>query len=181
MAEPTSWILDVRQRLAAAPALEPVVADTARRALLVPLFVDVGGLWALLREGAGGEPEYPSAPVAPGEDAWAAAQRAAGEAGLPAEAILPLGELSPLEPPEGGLALPCIGALPTPAAQTAGESGRFFRIPLIALRSPTLVEELEVDTPAGDRRRVRALHVGGRRLWGTAVFVLEDLLERLAG
>jgi len=181
MAEPTSWILDVRRRLAAAPALEPVVADAARRALLVPLFVDAGGLWALLREGGAGEPEFPSAPLAPGEDAWAAAQRAGGEAGLPAEAVLRLGELSPLERPEGGLALPCIGAVPTPAAMTASDAGPSFRIPLSALRNPTLVEEMEVETPAGDRRRVRAIHVGGRRLWGTAVFVLEDLLERLAG
>jgi hypothetical protein len=181
MAEPTSWIRELRQRLAAAPALEPVVADAARRALLVPLFVDAGGLWTLLREGSGGDPEFPSAPLAAGEEAWAAAQRAAGEAGLPADAVLRLGELSPLESPEGGLALPCIGALPTPAALTAGESGPFFRVPLIDLRNPTLAEELEIETPAGERRRVRALHVGGQRLWGTAVFVLEDLLERLAG
>ena len=181
MAEPTSWIVDVRQRLGAGPALEPLVADAARRALLVPLFVDTGGLWALLREGAAGEPDFPAAPLAPGEDTWTAAQRAAGEAGLPADAVLRLGELSPLEPPEGGLALPCIGALPTPAALTSTETGPFFRVPLLALRNPTLVEELEVETPGGDRRRVRSIHVGGRRLWGTAIFVLEDLLERLAG
>lgn len=181
MTEPTSWILDVRRRLAAAPALEPVVAGSARRALLVPLFVDAGGLWALLREGAGGEAEFPGAPLAAGEDAWEAAARAAAETGLPAAAVLRLGELEPLEPPEGGLALPCVGAVPTPAALAASDNGGFLRLPLVALRSSTLVEELEVESPAGDRRRVRALHVGGRRLWGTAVWVLEDLLERLAG
>jgi hypothetical protein len=181
MAEPTSWILDVRRRLAVAPALEPVVAGAARRALLVPLFVDSGGLWVLLRAGAGGEAEFPGAPVAGGEDVWDAALRAAAEAGLPAGAVLHLGELAPLEPPEGGLALPCVAAVPTPAALAASDAGGAFRLPLVALRAPTLVEELEVETPTGERRRVRAVHVGGRRLWGTAVWVLEDLLERLAG
>lgn len=180
MAEPTSWILDVRRRLAAAPPLEPVVGSARRSAILVPLFVDAGGLWVLVGEGDRGEPELPGTPIAEGETAWAAARRAAGEAGLPAEAVLELGELAPLELPEGGLALPCVGALPTPFALAASEGAGRFRVPLAALRAPTLVEEMETEGPAGERRRVRALHVGGRRLWGTAVFVLEDLLERLA-
>jgi hypothetical protein len=118
--------------------------------------------------------------VAGGEDVWDAALRAAAEAGLPAGAVLRLGELAPLEPPEGGLALPCVAAVPTPAALAASGNGGFLRLPLVALRAPALVEELEVES-AGERRRVRAIHVGGRRLWGTAVWVLEDLLERLAG
>ena len=181
MAEPTSWILDLRKRLAAAPPLEPVVPSASRRALLLPLFVDAGGLWALLVEGAGGEAELPNAPVAAGDDAWTAALRAADAARLPVEAALKLGELEPLELPDGGLALPCVAALPTPAALAAGDRPGWLRVPLIALRAPTLVEEVELEGPGGERRRVRAVHVGGRRLWGTAIFVLEDLLERLAG
>jgi hypothetical protein len=179
MAEPTSWILDVRQRLAAGPRLEPVVAEVARVALLVPLFVDAGGLWTLLLAGAGGEAELPSAPVEPKADAWDAALRAGGAVGLPIETVLRLGELDALERPEGGLALPCIGALPTAPALAATEAAATFRLPLAALTNPTLAEELEIEDADGNRRRVRALHVGGRRLWGAAVWVLEDLLERI--
>jgi hypothetical protein len=181
MAEPTSWILDVRRRLAAGPSLEPVVAESARVALLVPLFVEAGGLWALLSTGAGGEVELPSSPVAPGEDAWDAALRAAGAAGLPIETVLRLGELEALERPEGGLVLPCVGALPTAPALAVTEAAGTFRLPLAALANPTLAEDFEIEDADGNRRRVRAVHVGGRRLWGTAVWVLEDLLERLRG
>lgn len=181
MAEPTSWILDVRERLAAGPRLEPVVEDAARVALLLPLFVEAGGLWALLRSGPGGEAELPSSPVAPKEDAWDAALRAGGAVGLPIETILRLGELDALERPEGGLALPCVGALPTAPALAATGAAETFRLPLAALANPTLAEEMEIEDANGNRRRVRALHVGGRRLWGTAVWVLEDLLERLRG
>lgn len=180
MTEPTSWILDVRRRLAAAPAREPLVAGSDRHALLVPLFVDAGGLWVLLREGAGGEAELPTGPVADGEESWAAAVRTAAATGLPSEALLPLGDLEPLERPEGGLDLPCVGALPTPAGLATADGDGWFRLPLVALSAPTLVEEIEVEY-AGVQRRMRAIHVGGRRLWGTAVFVLEDLIERLAG
>lgn len=186
MSEPTSWILDVRRRLAAGPRLEPVVAEPARIALLVPLFVEAGGLWALLRAGAGGEAELPSSPLAPGEDAWDAALRAAAAAGLPVETVLRLGELDALERPEGGLALPCVAAFPTAPAlavteAAATQAAGTFRFPLAALANPTLAEELETEDADGNRRRVRAVHVGGRRLWGTAVWVLEDLLERLRG
>jgi hypothetical protein len=181
MAEPTSWILEIRERLAAGPRLEPGVAETARFARLLPLFVEAGGLWALLRNGTGGEAELPSSAVEADEDAWDAALRAGGAVGLPIETVLRLGELEALERPEGGLALPCVGALPAAPALAATDAADTFRLPLAALANPTLAEELEVEDANGNRRRVRAVHVGGRRLWGTAVWVLEDLLEHLRG
>lgn len=178
MTEPTSWILDVRRRLAAGPAREPLVADSARRALAVPLFVDAGGLWVLLREGEDGAAEMAAGPVAGDQESWEAAVEAAGAAGLPSEALLQLGELEPLERPEGGLDVPCVGALPTAAGLAAADRSGWFKLPLVALSAPTLVEEVEVEH-GGVKRRMHALHVGGRRLWGAAVFVIEDLLERL--
>lgn len=175
-----SWILDVRRRLAGAPQREPVVGTSERRALLVPLFVDARELWVLLLADGGGA--FPGSPVESGEDAWIAALRGArGEAGLEAETILRLGELESLELPSGGLAVPCIGALPLAVAQRAVDAGgELTRLPLSAFANPTLVEETVIEA-AGERRVVRGYHIGGRRIHGLAAHVLEDLLDRLKG
>lgn len=197
MSEPTSWIQELRTLLAAAPQLEPIVEGSERLALLVPLFVEAGGLWVLMEQrSTGGEALFSGAVVEAGEDAWDAALRAGAEdAGLPAEAVLRLGELAPIElvgagddeddDGEGGLAVPCVGAVPVAAARTAVDAGDndVFQVPLQAFGNPTLVEEFLVEPESGEGpvRRMRAIHVGGRRIWGLGVFVMEDLLERLQG
>lgn len=190
MSEPTSWIQELRALLAAAPQLEPIVEGSERRGILVPLFVEEGSLWVLMRQQAtGGESLFPGSAAGADEDAWDAALRgAADEGGLPAEAILRLGELAPIEladdgDREGGLAVPCVGALPVAAARAAVDDGSsaMFQVPLQAFNNPTLVEELLIEPASGEGpvRRMRAVHIGGRRIWGLGVFVIEDLLERL--
>lgn len=180
MAESTSWILEIRDRLSRSPQREPVVETTERRAILVLLFVDARELWALMMDRGGGV--FPGAPVGPDEDAWTAALRGAkAEAGIAAEGVLRLGELESLELPTGGLAVPCIGALPLALVERAGgPGGEIFRVPLSAFANPTLVEETVVET-SGERRVVRGYHIGSRRIHGLAAHVLEDLLATLHG
>jgi hypothetical protein len=184
-----SWIEQVRRRLADRPARQPLVADAARSALLVPLSVDAGELWTLLAVPEPGSaaasdegPSFPSGPIAPGQEVWDAALAAAGERlGVAPGVVLRLGELEELEGPNGGLVTPCVGALPAGLATRPGPGvEEVVRMPLTAIANPQLVEQQRVETPAGERL-VRAYHVGNRRVWGLAAHVLEDLLERLAG
>lgn len=184
-----SWIEQVRRRLADRPARQPVVADAARTALLVPLTVDAGELWTLLAvpepgsaAAAADGPSFPSGPITPGQDAWEAALVAAGERlGVAPGVVLRLGELEELEGADGGLVTPCVGALPAGLATRPGSGiDEVVRMPLTAFSNPQLVEEQRLATPGGERL-VRAYHVGNRRVWGLAAHVLEDLLARLAG
>ncbi len=187
-----SWILEVRRRLAVSPARQPLVAEPARSAALVPLLVDAGELWTVLVQpepGAGGTgddggratqpgPAFPSSPLAAGEEVWAAALRGGGEqAAIEPKAVLRLGELEDLESPEGGLVAPCVGALPSHLETRPGPGvAEVFRVPLSAFANPTLVEETSVP---GSTVRVRGYHVGRRILRGLAAHILEDLLDRL--
>jgi hypothetical protein len=123
-----SWIEQVRRRLADRPARQPLVADAARSALLVPLSVDAGALWTLLAVPEPGSaaasdegPSFPSGPIAPGQEVWDAALAAAGERlGVAPGVVLRLGELEELEGPNGGLVTPCVGALPAGLATRPG-------------------------------------------------------------
>jgi hypothetical protein len=188
-----SWILEVRRRLAAQPARLPLVAEAARRAVLVPLLVDAGALWTLLVQpaagaGAGGGagddggPAFPDSPLAPGEEAWTAALRGGAEqAAIEPKVVVRLGELEELEaaPPDRGLVVPCVGALPTAVETRPGEGvAEVFRVPLAAFVHPTLVEETTVAAPGGPLT-VRGYHLGSRIIRGLAARVLEDLLARL--
>jgi 8-oxo-dGTP pyrophosphatase MutT (NUDIX family) len=186
MAGETSWILDVRRRLAAHPARQPLVAEPDRRAVLVPLQVDAGELWTTLvqpaaaRAGGGDEPAFPGGAIRADEEAWAAAVRgAAAQAGVDPRTVLRLGELDDLESPAGGLVAPCVGALPRGAETRPGPGvAEIFRVPLSAFANPRMVEEREVAFADGIRR-VRAYHLGNRLIWGVAAHILEDLLDRL--
>lgn len=186
MAGPESWILEVRRRLAAQPPRQPLVAEAARSAVLVPLLVDAGELWALLVEAAsdatrdGEGPVFPGSALAAGEDVWTAALRGASEqGGIEPGVVLRLGELEDLELPDGGLVAPCVGALPTTVGTRAGGgAGEVFRVPLSAFANPTLIEDTTLETPSG-RRRVRGYHLGSRLVRGLTAHIFEDLLARL--
>jgi NUDIX domain len=182
-----NWIVDVRRRLAASPARQPLVAEVERRAVLVPLLVDAGELWTLLtrpaagRATAGGaDTDFPGGPIRPDEEAWPAAVRGAAEqAAIDPRVVLRLGELDDVESPAGGLVSPCVGALPREVESRPGPGvAEVFRVPLAAFGNPRLVEEFE-EVTAGGVRRVRAYHLGSRRVWGVAAGIIEDLLARL--
>src|SRR4051794_33241502 len=87
-AEPHSWILALRQRLASPPPRRLVAsAAGARRpaSVLVPLYVDAGELWTVLPLRADTLPSHRSQIAFPGgarepkEDAWEAAVRETAE------------------------------------------------------------------------------------------------------
>ncbi|MEM7051237.1 MAG: CoA pyrophosphatase [Acidobacteriota bacterium] len=185
MSDAPSWIIEVRKRLET-PGKEPLVEGTARRSVMVGLSVDAGELWVLMIRRFGdrwGSAAFPGSDVEPGEDVWTAALRGAeDEIDLPQKAVLRLGELDGVEDVSGGLVTPCIGALPAKfEAKALGDDvDEVFRVPLSVLNNPQLVEE-EIVEVEGVQRRVRSYHVGGRRIWGLAVYILEDLMERLQG
>jgi hypothetical protein len=182
VSEPKSWIQQVRLRLAERPARQPLVAESARRTVLMPLLVDAGELWTALLSPAGEPPTFPGGPLAPGEDAWETALAAAARMlSIESRLVLRLGELEEVEDADGGLVTPCVGALPAGLELAPGEGfEEVVRLPLTAFAGARLVEQRTVDTPAGPRQ-VRAYHVGRHTVWGTPAHLLEDLLERLGG
>ena len=189
--ERESWIVEVRKRLASPPP-ERVpaaqVTDTTRRAaVLVPLYVDAGGLWVLLTRRAEdlpyhrGQIAFPGGSLEPGEDAWAAALRESEEEiGLDPKKVLPLGMLDELATPTGFTMQPCVGGVPYPVETRVAvrEVAEVFALPLAAVANPQLVERRTVlvdDVP----RDLTVYHVGGRQIWGATALVLSNLLERL--
>ena len=190
-AERESWIAEVRKRLAAPPPERvPVaqVADTTRRAaVLVPLYVDAGGLWVLLTRRAEdlpyhrGQIAFPGGSLEPGEDPWAAALRESEEEiGLDPKKVLPLGRLDEIATPTGFTMQPVVGAVPYPVETrpAAREVAEVFALPLSAVANPQLVERRTVLLD-GTPRELTVFHVGNRQIWGATALVLNNLLERL--
>ena len=186
-----SWIVEMRQRLASPPP-ERVpasqVADTTRRAaVLVPLYVDAGGLWVLLTRRAEdlpyhrGQIAFPGGSLEPGEDAWAGALRESEEEiGLDPKKVLPLGQLDEVATPTGFTMLPVVGAVPYPVETriAAREVAEVFALPVAAIANPQLVERRPVLVD-GTPRELTIFHVGSRQIWGATALVLNNLLERL--
>lgn len=189
--ERSSWIFEVRNRLASpAPRRLPVtqVGEGARRAaVLVPLYVDAGGLWVLLTRRAEdmpyhrGQIAFPGGSLEPGEEPWAAALRESEEEiGLDPKKVLPLGTLDEIATPTGFTMQPCVGAVPYPVETlpAAREVAEVFALPLAAVANPQMVEQRTVLVDAIPRE-LTVYHVGGRQIWGATALVLSNLLERL--
>jgi 8-oxo-dGTP pyrophosphatase MutT (NUDIX family) len=189
--EPESWITQVRSRLASPPperlAGARVGEQTRRAAILVPLYVDAGGLWVLLTRRSEelphhrGQIAFPGGALETGEDAWAAALRESHEElGIDPKRVLPLGMLDELETPTGFTMQPCVGAVPYPVETTpsAREVAEVFALPLVAVANPQLVERRPVLVD-GVQREVTVFYIGGRQIWGATALVLSNLLERL--
>lgn len=184
---PASWIVEVRQRLAVPPPQRLPPSETRRAAVLVPLYVDAGGLWVLLTRRAAGLPyhrdqiAFPGGSLEPGEEAWAGALReTAEEIGLEPQRVLRLGLLDEEETPTGFRVQPCVGAVPYPVETrpAAGEVAEVFALPLDAVANPQLVERRQV-LVNGHPHELTIFHVGGRQIWGATATILMNLLERL--
>ena len=189
--ERQSWIVELRHRLTAPPPQRlPAAAvgeATRRAAVLVPLYVDAGGLWVLLTRRAEdlpyhrGQIAFPGGSLEPGEDPWAAALRESEEEiGLDPKKVLALGLLDELATPTGFSMQPVVGAVPYPVETrpAAREVAEIFALPLAAVANPQLVERRTVLVD-GTPRELTVYHVGGRQIWGATALVLSNLLERL--
>lgn len=185
--ERKSWIMEVRDRLAAPPPRRLPASDLRQAAVLVPLYVDAGELWTVLTKRTDSLPSHRGQIAFPGggrelkEDAWGAATREAQEEiGLNPAAVLRLGDLDEEESPAGFRVIPCVGAIPFPfeASPNAAEIAEVFTLPLSAFADPRLVEERPVSFN-GVERNLRIYHVGNRQIWGLTARVLQSLLARM--
>ena len=179
-----SWIVEVRERLAAPPPTA-LATEGARFARLVPLFVDGGELWLLLlgpngEELVPGSATLPEAPVAPGEEPWPAAESRVARLGLDATAApLRLGTLDSVPSLEGDVVIPCVVATPPPPPRDeAPRSPPLIRLPLRAARTPNLLEERPV-VVRGVETWATVAHIGPVKLAGVEVEIVNLLLERL--
>jgi 8-oxo-dGTP pyrophosphatase MutT (NUDIX family) len=189
-AEPHSWILALRHRLASPPPRRLVTSTAGElrtASVLVPLYVDAGELWTVLTLRADTLPNHRSQIAFPGgarepkEDAWDAAVRETEEEiGLASKLVLRLGELDEVDSPAGYRVTPCVGAIPVTAQfePNAAEIAEVFRLPVAAFANPRMVEEREV-LLNGVPRSLRIYHVGNRQIWGMTARVLQNLLIRL--
>ncbi len=175
-----SWILEVRKLLAEIP-IRPIATEGERHAALVPLFVENGQLWILLQrsslnEAARGGAVFAQAPLT-GDDPWQSAEEAAAEVGTDTSTVLKLGQLDDVETIQGEILTPCVGAVPAPATDSPATAD-LVRLPVVAARSPQLIEERQV--AVGDHEAwFRIAHVGPAKLAGPEVDIVEDLLDRL--
>lgn len=187
MNERSSWILQVRERLAAPPPRRLGPREARQAAVLVPLYVDAGELWTLLTRRTDtlphhkGQIAFPGGGRELGEDPWAAALRETHEEiGVEPRAVLRLGELDEADTPSGFRIIPCVGAVPHPLETRPNpeEIAEVFAVPLSAFANPRLVEERRVLLD-GRARVLRIYHVGGRQVWGLTARILQNLLVRL--
>ena len=192
MNETTSWIVELRARLASPPprrmgASEAGVSEVRQAAVLVPLYVSGGQLWTLLSRRSDslthhrGQIAFPGGGRETGEDLWLAALREREEEiGLPPKEVLRLGELDEVGSPAGFRIVPFVGAIPHTfkATPNPDEIDELFAVPISALANPRLVEEHEV-VVNGRRRTLRAYHVGRHVVWGLTARIVENLLLRL--
>jgi len=187
VSERESWIAEIRRRLESPPPQRLASAEGRRAAVLVPLYVEGGELWALLTRRAESLPHhrgqiaFPGGGRETGEDPWAAALReSAEEIGLLPQGVLRLGELDEVATPSGFTIVPCVGAIPATFRAEANpeEIDEVFAAPISALAHPNLVEDREVRIN-GKRRTLRIYHVGRHKIWGVTARILQNLLARL--
>jgi len=183
----TPWILEIRQRLATPPPRRLPPKEARHAAVLVPLYVDGGGLWTVLTQRAEDLPHhksqyaFPGGGREPGEEPWDTALREAQEeVGFDPPQVLRLGELDEVDTPSGFRIVPCVGVVPFPFEPEVNEQeiAEVFNVPLSALANPQLIEDRPV-TLAGRERMLRIYHVGHRRVWGLTALILRNLLTRL--
>lgn len=184
---PQSWLIAMRQRLAAPPPRRLPPGEQRPASVLVPLHVENGELWTLLTKRTDTLPTHRSQIAFPGgaldlgEDAWQAALREAEEeVGIERRKVLPLGQLDEVESPLGYRVVPCVGAVPYPyvARPNEAEIAEVFSLPLTAFANPRLVEDRTVRID-GVPRSLRIYYVGNRQVWGLTARILQNLLARL--
>lgn len=182
-----SWITQVRASLHAVQPRRLAPTDARQAAVLVPLYVNAGGLWTLLTKRAEhlphhkGQIAFPGGSLEPGEDNWQAALRETHEeVGIDPKTVLELGQLDESETPSGFRIVPCVGAVPFPLQTeiNRGEIDELFPVPLSAFADPTMVEE-RVVTFDSRPRQIRVYHVAGRQVWGLTARIVQNLLVRL--
>lgn len=177
-----SWILEARSRLASPPP-RSLSTEGPRHAALVPLFVDGGDLWVLLRrppeEGlVPGRAVFPATPL-DGDEPWAGIEQAAGLLpGLDANTLLRLGRLDDVSTVRGDVVVPCVGAIPTLGEVTTGNESDLAPLPLVAARIPQLIEERSSEV-AGEEVWFRVVHIGPVKLADAEAEILDNLLARL--
>lgn len=183
----SSWILDIRERLANPPPQRLSPKEARHASVLVPLYVDAGALWTVLTQRTDELPHhksqyaFPGGGREPGEDPWETALREAREeVGFDPSQVLRLGELDEVDTPSGFRILPCVGVVPFPFEPEINEEeiAEVFNVPLSALANPRLIEDQPV-TLEGKERLLRIYHVGHRRVWGLTAVILRNLLSRL--
>lgn len=186
-AEPHSWIVEVRERLASPTPLRLKPKEARQAAVLVPLYVDAGELWTVLTKRSDrlphhrGQIAFPGGVREIGEDPWTAALRESEEElGLDARKILRLGELDESETPSGFRIIPCVGAVPFPLETEINheEIAEVFSVPLLAFADYRVVEEQLVRID-GVERVIRVYHVGSRQVWGLTARIVQNLMTRL--
>lgn len=185
---PSSWILQVRERLASPPPSRLGPREARQAAVLVPLYVDAGQLWTVLTKRTEelphhrGQIAFPGGGREIGEEAWDTALRESQEEiGLDPKRVLKLGELDEAETPSGFRIIPCVGAVPHPLETTANEAeiAEVFSVPLLAFANVRMTEDREV-TINGQTRTLRIHHVaGGRQVWGLTARLIQNLMARL--
>lgn len=185
---PSSWILQIRARLASPPPRRLPASEARQAAVLVPLYVDAGQLWTVLTRRTEdlphhrGQIAFPGGGREIGENAWEAALRETQEEiGLEPKRVLKLGELDEAETPSGFRIIPCVGAVPFPLETTLneGEIAEIFSVPLLAFTDVRMTEDREV-TINGRKRTLRVYHVaGGRQVWGLTARLIQNLMVRL--
>lgn len=182
-----SWILALRERLAAPPPRRLAAKDLRQASVLVPLYVEAGELWTVLTKRTDDLPSHRGQIAFPGggrelkENPWDAALRESQEEiGLESRTVLRIGELDEQESPAGFRVIPCVGAIPNSfkAQANAGEISEVFSLPVSAFANPRLVEEREV-LLNGVARTILIYHIGNRQIWGLTARILQNLLVRL--
>ncbi len=185
---PSSWILQVRQRLESPPPSRLGPKEARQAAVLVPLYVDAGQLWTVLTRRTEdlphhrGQIAFPGGGREIGEEPWDTALRESQEEiGLDPKRVLELGKLDEAETPSGYRIIPCVGAVPQPLETTPNEAeiAEIFSVPLLAFADVRMIEDKEV-TINGRTRTLRVYHVaGGRQVWGLTARLIQNLLVRL--
>ena len=186
-AQPLSWILQLRERLAAPAPRRLAATEKRRAAVLVPLFVDADQLWTVLTRRAEtlpqhkGQVAFPGGGLEVGEDAWAAALRESREElGLEQSTVVRIGELDEEATPSGFSIVPCVGAVPQGLEFeiNGDEIDEVFSVPLLAFADVRVVEDREVRID-GVERMLRIYHVGRHQVWGLTARIIQNLLARL--
>jgi len=183
----SSWIQEIRDRLASPSPRRSALGEGRQAAVLVPLYVDARELWTVLTRRSENLPThknqyaFPGGGLELGEDAWTGALRETHEEiGIEPKAVLPLGELDEVGSPAGFSIIPCVGAVPFPLKTEINEAeiAEVFAVPLSAFANPRLIEDRPVIIN-GRERMLRVYHVGSRRIWGVTALILKNLLIRL--
>ena len=175
-----SWILEVRRKLESSRRLPVEGGGGARVVLVVPLYVEAGELWTLLREEPSESPPLSfQAAAFEGDDPWPTVARL-GNVGLGVDPsrVLRLGELDEVAGIGGFRLRACVVAVPSPEDDGSNVEAPMVRLPLSALKHPRLVEEKTIDIK-GEQAPIAVYHVGRHLLWGPPLDVLLALLERL--